>query len=96
MQRDDKSLEKYWEKDDVVVRGQAENSFEVKGGVLYRVYEHPYVNGSKPLKQVMAPEQLRNRIMELAHGSIMGGHMGIKKPLIRFRAHSIGQVFKET
>ena len=33
MQRDDKSLQKYWEKDDVVVRGQAENSFEVKGGV---------------------------------------------------------------
>ena len=34
MQCDDKSLQKYWEKDDVVVRGQAENSFEVKGGVL--------------------------------------------------------------
>ena len=28
---------------------------------------HPYVNGGKPLKQ------------EVAHGSIMGGHMGIKK-----------------
>ena len=27
----------------------------------------------------MVPVQLRNRIMELAHGSIMGGHMGIKK-----------------
>ena len=79
VQRDDKSLQKYWEKDDVVVRGQAENSFEVKGGVLYRVYKHPYVNGGKPLKQVMVPVQLRNRIMELAHGSIMGGHMGIKK-----------------
>ena len=32
-----------------------------------------------PLKQVMVPVQLRNRIMELAHGSIMGCHMGIKK-----------------
>jgi len=79
MQRDDQSLQKYWEKDDVVVRGQAENSFEVKGGVLYRVYKHPYVNGGRPLKQVMVPAQLRNRIKELAHGSIMGGHMGIKK-----------------
>ena len=27
----------------------------------------------------MVPLQLRSRIMELAHGSIMGGHMGIKK-----------------
>ena len=39
MQRDDERLKKYWEKDDVVVRGQAETSFEVKGGVLYRLYK---------------------------------------------------------
>ena len=69
----------HWERNDVVVRGQAEISFEVKGGVLYRVYKHPYVNSGKPLKQVMVPVQLRSRIMELAHGSLMGGHMGIKK-----------------
>ena len=79
MQHDDKSLHKYWERDGVVVRGQIEKSFEVKGGVLYRVYKHPYVNGGKLLKQVMVPVQLRNKIMELAYGSIMGGHMGIKK-----------------
>jgi len=86
MQRDDKSLQKYSEKDGVVVRGQAENSFEVKGGVLYCVYKHPNVNGGKPLKQVMVPAQLRNRIMELAHGSIMGGHMGIKKMTDKFQS----------
>ena len=79
MQHDDKSLQKYWERNDVVVRGQAEISLEVKGGVLYRVFKHPYVNSGKPLKQVMVPVQLRGRIMELAHGSLMGGHMGIKK-----------------
>lgn len=79
MHNDDESLQKYWERNDVVVRGQAEISFEVKGGVLYRVYKHPYVNSGKPLKQVMVPVQLRSRIMELAHGSLMGGHMGIKK-----------------
>ncbi|XP_068731657.1 GRB10-interacting GYF protein 2-like isoform X2 [Montipora capricornis] len=48
MQRDDESLQKFWEKDDVVVRGQAETSFEVKGGVLYRVYKHPYVTEVNP------------------------------------------------
>ena len=37
MKRDDESLQKYWEKDVVVVGGQAETSFEVKGGVLYCV-----------------------------------------------------------
>ena len=86
LKQDDKSLQKYWEIDDVVVRGQAENSFEVKGGVLYRVYKHPYVNGGKPLKQVMVPVQLRNRIMELAHGSIMGGHMGIKRTVDKIQS----------
>ena len=80
MQRDDESLQKYWEKDDVVVRGQAENSFEVKGGVLYRVYKHPHVNGGKPLKQ------LTNRIMEVAHGSIVGGHLGIKKTVYKIQS----------
>ena len=54
------------------MRGQTEISFEVKGGVLYRVYKHPYVNRGKPLKQVMVPVQ---HVMELAHGSIMGGHI---------------------
>ena len=49
------------------MRGQAEILFEVKGGVLYRVYKHPYVNSGKPLNQVMVPVQLRSRIMELAH-----------------------------
>ena len=78
MQRDDESLQKCWEKNNVVVRGQAENSFEVKGGVLYCIYKHPYVNGSKPLKQAMVPVQLINQIVELAHASIMVGHMGIK------------------
>ena len=37
MQHDDESLQKYWERDDVLVRGQAENSFEVKGRrVIYK------------------------------------------------------------
>lgn len=79
MQREDESLRKYWDRDGVLVKGQAEISFEEKSGVLYRLYQHPYVNGGKPLKQVMVPGKLRRSIMQVAHGSIMGGHMGIKK-----------------
>ena len=37
------------------------------------------MNGGKPVKQVIVPVQLRSRIMEVAHGSIMGGHLGIEK-----------------
>ena len=69
----------------MVVRGQAETSFEVKGGLLYRVYKHPYVNGGKPLKQAMVPVQL-SRIMEPANGSIMGGHMGKKKTIDKIQS----------
>ena len=79
MQHEDESLRKYWDKKDVLVKGQAEISFEEKSGVMYRLYKHPYLNGGKLLKQVMVPENLRCPIMEVAHGSIMGGHMGIKK-----------------
>ena len=32
----------------------------------------------KPVKQVMVPKRLRPRIMEVAHGSIMRDHLGIK------------------
>ena len=79
MQREDESLRKYWDRDDVLVMCQAEILFEEKCEVRYRLYKHPYVNGGKPLKQVMVPEKLKRPIMEVAHGSIMGGHMGIKK-----------------
>ena len=54
-------------------------SFEKKDSVLYRSYKHPYVNGSKPIRQVMVPMPLQRQLMELAHESIMGGHMGVKK-----------------
>ena len=53
---------------------------------MYWVYRHLYVNGGKTLKQVMVPVQLRSRIMEVAHESIMGGHMGIKKTADKIRS----------
>ena len=96
MQREDESLHKYWDRDGVLVKGQAEISCEEKSGVLYHLYKHPYVNGGKPLKQVMVPEKLRRPIMKVAHGSIMGGHMGIKKTQTRSRVHFIGLESKVT
>ena len=79
MQSEDESLRKYWDRGDVLDKGQAEISFQVKSGILYCIYKHPFVNIGKPVKQVMVPVQLRPRIMEVAYGSIMGGHLGIKK-----------------
>ena len=47
MQSEDDSLQKYWDRGDVLVKGQAEVSFEVKGRILYHIYKHPFVNGGK-------------------------------------------------
>ena len=54
-------------------------SFEEKDGVLYRSYKQPHVNGGKQIRQVRVPTPLRRQLMELAHESIMGGHMRVKK-----------------
>ena len=37
MQSEDESLQKYWDRGDVLVKGQAEISFEVKSGILYHI-----------------------------------------------------------
>jgi len=51
LQREDKSLEKYWDRRDIKVKRKHEVSFEEKDGVLYRSYKHPHVNDGKPIRQ---------------------------------------------
>eukprot|EP00794_Sanderia_malayensis_P021282 gene21282-23353_t len=50
-----------------------------KNGILHRVYSHPKVNGGIEIRQVVVPKDLRSQVIELAHNSLMGGHMGIRK-----------------
>nr|XP_006823822.1 PREDICTED: mucin-22-like [Saccoglossus kowalevskii] len=47
--------------------------------ILYRVYRNRSVPGGKTVRQVVVPKLLRTRVMEIAHDSIFGGHMGIKE-----------------
>ena len=82
MQGEDVSLQKYYKKTDIK-KGLQEVKFEVKDRVLCRVFKHPHVNNGKPVRQVVVPEQLRKQVMELAHDSIMGGHLGIWKTVDR-------------
>ena len=76
MQEEDPTLEKCRGMSDTKVRGNNEITFKVKDGVLYRFYKS--TNG-KTLKQVMVPKPLRARVMDVAHSSIMGTHMGVQK-----------------
>ena len=50
-------------------------TYEVKVDILYRSYAHPRVNGGVPVKQVVVPRPLRREVMELAHDSILSGHL---------------------
>ncbi len=61
------------------MKGQAEISFEQKSGVLY-------LNRGKRVRQVLVPAPLRHQIIDVAYGSIMRGHMGIKKTAEKIQA----------
>ncbi|KAK7104926.1 hypothetical protein V1264_019564 [Littorina saxatilis] len=69
-----------------MTKGEGTVQFEVKAKILYRVFQHPRVNGGKPLRQVLVPQPLRRQVMEVAHDSIMGGHLGVKKTSDRIQA----------
>ena len=83
LQRADESLEKYYSMKDVKVKDGKKTSFEEKNKVLYRMYQHPDTQHGKVTRQVVVPRSLRQRVMEVAHNSIMGGHMGVKKTVDR-------------
>nr|CAB3264540.1 uncharacterized protein K02A2.6-like [Phallusia mammillata] len=61
------------------VKGEQITCFKTDNGLLYREFRHPKVNRGKCVYQLVAPVKLRRKIMEIAHESITGGHMGTKK-----------------
>ena len=49
-----------------------------KRGMLYRSFQSPK-DESKQLTQLVVPKPLRNKVMSLAHDSLMSGHLGTKR-----------------
>jgi hypothetical protein len=76
LQEEDPTLEKYRNVTDTKTKGDQEITFKTKGGVLYRSYKS---SKRKTLQQVVVLQPLRERVMDVAHSSIMGGHMRIQK-----------------
>ena len=64
-----------------------EVSFEERDGVLYRMFRGPDGNGEKFLRQVMVPQTLQQQVMNDAHNSNLGGHLGVKKTTDKITAH---------
>ena len=82
-QKDDESLSKLWAyaQDGKHFKTKGGNTFwyETKRHVLYRIFELKAGSSARIQKQIVVPTQYRKRVMELAHESIVGGHLSAKK-----------------
>ncbi|GFS11607.1 Gypsy retrotransposon integrase-like protein 1 [Elysia marginata] len=58
-------------------RGGKVVSFEKARGIVYRRYEDPGHNVS--IKQVVLPKSLREYVILVAHDSLTGAHLGIRR-----------------
>ena len=86
LQHEDNTLEKYADLEDAVRKGDYEIKYEKRRSVLYRIRNR--VDGlGECSKQIMVPKILRRKVMEVAHNSIFGGHLGIKKTKDRIQTN---------
>ena len=83
-------MRKYRGMHDVICKGQQEVKFEVNDQVLYIIHQHPKVNQGRAVRQVL-PESLRGQVMNLAHDSLLGGHLGVRKTTDRI----LGNFYQE-
>ena len=47
----------------------------IKNNLLYRVIKH----GEEEVEQLLVPKPFRRVVLDLAHGHVMGGHLGVEK-----------------
>ena len=57
--------------------------FYIDKSIMYREHETSAKKGSVSTTQLVLPKNLREGVMEVAHDSILGGHLGGKKTLDR-------------
>lgn len=54
-------------------------SYIRKRGIIYRVFQTDKSGNSKRFTQLVVPKRFRNKVLSLAHESIMTGHLGISR-----------------
>jgi len=84
LQRSSPDLERYFQLaesgNSIHSRKSATVKFVVQHQLLYRIHE---TDSWRVTKQLVVPEDKRNRVLSLAHESIMSGHLGVNKTLDR-------------
>src|SRR6266536_997537 len=86
LQKTDKSLTKLWEKvnkDPLFDLKPNQHSFFVKKGLLYRNFATPKNPACNTISQLVVPNKLRIKVLEISHSSILGAHMGCSKTYSR-------------
>ena len=64
--------------------------FDKYCGILYRIRRRSDGLGETE-KQIMVPKSLQHRVMEVAHDSMLGGHLGTKKAEDQIQTNFIHQ-----
>ena len=87
LQREDAELVKLREMDSVRERGEGKSWFSVQDDVLYRIFVSENFNNGKEVKQVVVPKQLRQQVLAMAHDSLTGGHLGVRRTLDKIQTN---------
>jgi len=87
LQKKDQSLSKWWQEAEASKSERESDTkkplYEIKNGLLWRRKEVE----KRTVNQLAVPEPLRERVMKLAHDTIMSGHQGVKKTYERVVTH---------
>lgn len=54
-----------------------------RNNLLYREFSSPKVSNGKLFHQLIVPKKYRHFVIELAHETLMAGHLGVKKTIDR-------------
>jgi hypothetical protein len=87
LQREDKTLSKYWRLAEISDGNNDNNKvqFKNKNDVLYREYQSgPH---DDVIEQVIVPECLRERVVLYAHETTLSGHMGVHATFKKLSNH---------
>ena len=78
MQEEDPTLQKLKQLKGTETRKGYVVSYEKREGTWYQIRQRKDDVGD-PRKQILVPKSLRRRVMGVAHNSLFGGHLGVKK-----------------
>ena len=76
-QKADETLKRLAEREEVCGRNGEVIKYETSRDILYRIVKNS--EGEVVARQVILPEPLRQRVMKIAHESLLAGHVGAKK-----------------